>query len=149
MYDQLCDISCFGCDNTDCKVLGKNTHDDTSIYACIDNNKAFDTRISEHVSSDTVTDLVHEVNNNLWYKTQRQTNAPYLAYCAAPWQVNYLYDTRECIGLLVLKCDNTNNVWSGNESAVPQCCKVSFFFYLILISIVTCFHLWFTFILIV
>ena len=69
MYDQLCDILCFGCDNTDCKVLGKNAHNDTSTYACIDNNKAFDTRISEHVSSDTVSDLVHKVNNNLWCKT--------------------------------------------------------------------------------
>ena len=59
----------------------------------------------------------------------RQTNVPCYAYCVAPWQVNYLYGTRECVGLLVLNCDKKNNVWNENESAVSQCCKVSFFEY--------------------
>ena len=129
VYDQLYDVSCFGCDNTDCKVSDKKVHNNTSIHTYIDNNQAFYICDSEYVSSDTVTDLVHEVNNDLWYETQRQTNVPWYAYCVAPWQVNCLYSTTECICLLVLNCDNTNNVWNENESAVSQCCKVSFFEY--------------------
>ena len=84
-----------------------------------------------------------------YYKTQRQTNVPYSTYCAAPWQVNYLYGTTECIGLLVLKCDNTNNVERivGTNQLFLSAVRSSSLN--ILISIVTCFHLWFTFILIV
>ena len=47
------------------------------INPCIDSNKVFDTRINEHVSNDTVFQPVHEVNNDLLYKTQRQTSIPY------------------------------------------------------------------------
>ena len=31
VYDQLYDISCFGCDNTDCKVSDKKVHNNNSI----------------------------------------------------------------------------------------------------------------------
>ena len=59
MCPQLYDISCFGCDNTDCKVSDKKVHNNFSIHTYTDNNKAFDIRNSEYVSSDTVTDIPH------------------------------------------------------------------------------------------
>ena len=49
----------------------------------------------------------------------------YDTYCSTPWRVNYVYDTKECIALLVLKDGSANMVCHENKSAVSQCCRVS------------------------
>ena len=127
VYDQSCRVQAFSRGNADCKVLSKNFCNNASTDIFVDRDKAFDLSEFQHVSNDTVTDLICRAQSNMGYKTQRQTNIPCYSYDNTPCHVNYLYGDTESLGILALQCCDSYVVFGGNESAVSQYCKVIVF----------------------
>ena len=123
--NQLYVTSCSRLYDTDYKVLDNCVLDKGDNNHCVDNNKVLNININKQVLINPNFDPVHEVYHDHLYKTQRQTTVPYITYCSTPCQLNYVYDTKECVALLVLKNGSANSVCYENKSAVSQCCKVS------------------------